>query len=115
MLVKVTDSREREHKKRELLFIGKGYPDKLYLFLVYNQTEHDSILLGHMAIYSSWIVWKKIVYISKKDCFSFCLKCRKALHVWQSPMVPWGNSAVITNINQIQMDSYLSLISSSSW
>lgn len=56
MLVKVTDSREREHKKRELLFIGKGYPDKLYLILVYNQTEHDSILLGHMAIYSSWIV-----------------------------------------------------------
>lgn len=56
MLVKVTDSREREHKKRELLFLRKGYPGKLYLFLVYNQTEPDSIHLGHMAIYSSWIV-----------------------------------------------------------
>lgn len=30
MLVKVTDSGEIGHKKRELLFLVKGCPDKLY-------------------------------------------------------------------------------------
>lgn len=30
MLVKVTDSGERGHKKRELLFLGKGCPGKVY-------------------------------------------------------------------------------------